>query len=480
MLTGEPGVGKSTIVQAVRGRLATATSSLGFITEEQRDERGRRIGFRSQSVADDYPESIQLATLAALGETTGPLIGEFHVNVEDLVQFHRLALSTHSASERRPRLCYLDEIGAMQLLSPEVQALFAQTIFEGSAVCIGTIPTKGLHDLPLVEELRARADVTVLEVTAANRDGLVDEVCQLLYRALFPPHVAEAILSKAALARRYISELEARLEMCTPSHYHFRGDHGVYELRASLRQGRLPADKAALECSCPFFGESSTCSHTLALAMRREAAATKKAKFTPLVLQLDWAAAPQFAGIYQAVHAGLYEAAQLDVEVRHNPGTATDVVRAVRDHRGLAIGVSEGAVLLEALKPPTDAEDGTELVAIASMLPASPLGWMALGSRGLTSVSMFRGCTIAVHPDGVLPLRAALERHGLSLACVQLVDAPGGGLTPLFDGSVDLLQGYAFEEYVSLRRHDPSATIVLAPTTAIKVSHKYSSRSRAT
>ena len=61
-LTGEPGVGKSTIVQAVKARLAAAVQAVGFYTIEKLDEDGNRVGFLSVDVSDPA-STVKLATL---------------------------------------------------------------------------------------------------------------------------------------------------------------------------------------------------------------------------------------------------------------------------------------------------------------------------------------------------------------------------------------------------------------------------------
>ena len=66
-------------------------------------------------------------------------------------------------------LVVLDEIGAMQLLSPLVQSLLSNALGEEYSLgnpCLGTLPSPGLHDLPFVEAIRCRKDVLVFTVTS--------------------------------------------------------------------------------------------------------------------------------------------------------------------------------------------------------------------------------------------------------------------------------------------------------------------------
>lgn len=262
-LTGEPGVGKSTIVNAVCARLATAVDAVGFLTVEQRDQNGQRVGFRSINVAD-REDSVQLASLGT--QLDGHRIGQFTVHLDEASIFCRRVLSLATEGPR-PRLCFLDEVGAMQLLSPELEQLFGRVVDGSGGCCFGTLPPKGLHQLPFVERLRARSDVTVLEVTKENRNELIDMAYSMVCRLCFPPQLAESIEAKAALAKRYSTELGARVEWLddpTAVAVRFTGEHGSYEMRRGLREGD------AFDCTCPFFSQHGTCSHTLALAFERE------------------------------------------------------------------------------------------------------------------------------------------------------------------------------------------------------------------
>ena len=61
-LTGEPGVGKSTLVRTVWRRLGLSAPAVGFTTAEQLNEKGDRCGFRSMDVASPS-RSVQLASM---------------------------------------------------------------------------------------------------------------------------------------------------------------------------------------------------------------------------------------------------------------------------------------------------------------------------------------------------------------------------------------------------------------------------------
>ncbi|EFJ49472.1 hypothetical protein VOLCADRAFT_80686 [Volvox carteri f. nagariensis] len=174
-LTGDPGVGKSTLCQ----RVIRQTSEMvwaGFYTAELRNEQGERLGF------DVVTLDGSRGPLARVGKGRGPSVGKYTV---ELSSFERLALPALNVSTRRPTLLLVDEIGKMELFSraffPAVRAALDSTFL----VVLGTIPSqKGARTLREVEEVSAREDVEVLTVTRFNRDALVQEVIVRLQESM--------------------------------------------------------------------------------------------------------------------------------------------------------------------------------------------------------------------------------------------------------------------------------------------------------
>lgn len=326
-------------------------SLAGFITEEELDVAGTRVGFRSLDVRDPS-KTVQLASITGDDDSHAPRVGPFTVHVGGVTAFLSNATSFDAVNDSdslsgeageygdsssveklshgevmlhvRPKLRVLDEVGAMQCLCPGVQALledvlrlshdhteagaqpsacgaspapssepcgggqsmspssvpsdalYAPSPKLGTAIsnmygrvvpCLGSIPPLGLHDLTFVDALRCRSDVLVVEVTIENRVSLVEKVWRMLWPLLYTPSVVDEINTKAVLATRYVGELSTRLEgsICRDGGVRFRGDHGCYKIQ-SPAGGLLPR-----RCSCPFFGCTGTCSHTLALVLCEEA-----------------------------------------------------------------------------------------------------------------------------------------------------------------------------------------------------------------
>jgi nucleoside-triphosphatase THEP1 len=105
LLTGRPGVGKTTVVQAVVGLFPGELG--GFFTEEIR-ERGTRRGFSISSVEGE-------SAVMAHADLRSPVrVGKYGV---DVAAFERIALPALRGAIQRKQIIVIDEIGKMELVS---------------------------------------------------------------------------------------------------------------------------------------------------------------------------------------------------------------------------------------------------------------------------------------------------------------------------------------------------------------------------
>ncbi len=158
LLTGRPGVGKTTLVRRVLEGLQRPAR--GFFTQEVRHQ-GRRVGFQVVTLEG------KRAWLARVGPGPGPRVGRYRV---DLQAFEALVLPLLTTTDiPRETLWVLDEIGPMELLS----AAFCRAVerlFQGPWDILATVV---LRPHPFADALKARPDVHCIEVTPENRDALV-------------------------------------------------------------------------------------------------------------------------------------------------------------------------------------------------------------------------------------------------------------------------------------------------------------------
>ena len=160
LLTGRPGVGKTTVIRKVAADLAGRRLG-GFYTEEIRVD-GERRGFSLTSF--DGRQGV----MAHVDFRGRDRVGRYGV---DVAVIDELAASTLALS---PDLSvYLvDEIGKMECLSPAfVKAMRA--LLDSPKKIVATIGARGGG---FIAEVKAREDAETLVVTPGNRDELPDRV----------------------------------------------------------------------------------------------------------------------------------------------------------------------------------------------------------------------------------------------------------------------------------------------------------------
>jgi nucleoside-triphosphatase len=162
LLTGRPGVGKTTIIRTVAARMGASAG--GFYTDEIR-ERGRRTGFRLVSL--DGTTGI----LASVNISGPHRVGKYGVHLRDLEQVGVQALLRAIQQPGVP-VVVIDEIGKMELFSSDFrQATLAA--LDSPKVVLASVMA---GPQPWVDAIKARSDVTLVEVTLANRQALPERI----------------------------------------------------------------------------------------------------------------------------------------------------------------------------------------------------------------------------------------------------------------------------------------------------------------
>jgi len=164
LLTGRPGVGKTTVIKRVVEQLGSRAG--GFYTAEIR-KSGRRQGFKIVTL--DGQEGI-LSHVDIRGQ---PRVSRYGVNLGDLEEVGVAALRRAIAEAD---LIVVDEIGKMELFSDEFRQAVAEAI-EGEKPVLATVMAS---PEPWVDALKGLPQVTVLEVTRDNRERMVPLVVELL------------------------------------------------------------------------------------------------------------------------------------------------------------------------------------------------------------------------------------------------------------------------------------------------------------
>lgn len=162
LLTGPPGVGKTTLIRHVIDRLDADAG--GFYTTEMRDTASdRRIGFRIHTLEG------RTAILASVDIEGQPRISKYGVDVAALDE---VAVSSVRSAIRSRDLIVIDEIGPMELLSDAFRDAVKEAL-DSDVPVLGTIVQRSR---PFSDQIKTRADVTLIEVSYENRDELEAEI----------------------------------------------------------------------------------------------------------------------------------------------------------------------------------------------------------------------------------------------------------------------------------------------------------------
>ncbi len=162
VITGRPGVGKTTLVKRVLERLASdGISVIGFYCPEVR-VGGRRIGFRIESL-----DGRGSGWLAKISGCDGPMVGRYTTcrEAEKVAEDALRGLV-------RADLVIIDEIGPMELRLPGIRRIILNVIkSEKPGVFVAHYRLRDPEILPVL-----KTKGYWFEVTPENRDRLVDEV----------------------------------------------------------------------------------------------------------------------------------------------------------------------------------------------------------------------------------------------------------------------------------------------------------------
>ena len=154
-------MGKTTVIRAVARLLGDRAG--GFYTEELREE-GRRTGFRLVAFGGG---PVRTGMLASVNTSSRYRVGKYGVHIRDLEHVGVAALRK-AVREPGVTVVIVDEIGKMELFSTSFRDAVESALASPKRV-VATVMT---GSQPWVDAIKARAGVTLVEVTKSNRDKM--------------------------------------------------------------------------------------------------------------------------------------------------------------------------------------------------------------------------------------------------------------------------------------------------------------------
>jgi nucleoside-triphosphatase len=168
LLTGPPGIGKTTVIQTVLSGIEIGAG--GFYTHEIR-RGGRRVGFSLKTLEGE--EGI----LAHIDHREEYRVGKYGVDID---RFEAMALPSLERALREKELIVIDEIGRMELFSRRFQEMVIRVLDQDERHVLGVIH-QGRD--PYTGSVKRRGDVEVISVNHANRDDLPPQIITRLQGA---------------------------------------------------------------------------------------------------------------------------------------------------------------------------------------------------------------------------------------------------------------------------------------------------------
>lgn len=160
-------------------------------------------------------------------------------------------------------------------------------------------------------------------------------------------------------------------------------------------------------------------------------------------VRLAWIPGATFAGDYVADKKGFWKAEKLDIEVRPG-GFENDAIKLVA--AGVdTFGVTSGPQLLQARA------SGIPIIALASTIPDSPIGWVSKANSGIKTPQDFAGkkigAQIGTHTEATLD--ALMAKLGIATSSFRRIPVKFDP-RPFVVGDVDVLPVYIIDQPIDL------------------------------
>jgi nucleoside-triphosphatase len=161
LLTGNPGVGKTTVLTKAVSTLKQKGYRVGGMISREVRESGTRVGFEVLDLSGG-----RRGWLAHINQKQGPQVGKYRVNLEDLDTIGSAAIAD---AVEKCGVIAIDEIGPMELFSEKFKQATLKAL-ESRKPVLAVVHWKANDRL--IREAKNRQDAEIFTVTQENRDKL--------------------------------------------------------------------------------------------------------------------------------------------------------------------------------------------------------------------------------------------------------------------------------------------------------------------
>ena len=167
LLTGRPGVGKTSVMTRFVELMKSAGYAVGGMVSREVRQGSNRVGFEIVDLA-----SGRKGWLARVSQQSGPRVGKYWVDIQNL---EGIGVEAILDAVKDSDVIAIDEIGPMELKSEKFKNAVSKAA-EGSKLLIAVVHWKAGEDT--IDKIKARDDVKLYDVTAENRGDIHLTICK--------------------------------------------------------------------------------------------------------------------------------------------------------------------------------------------------------------------------------------------------------------------------------------------------------------
>ena len=165
LLTGNPGVGKTTVLMKTVNALKERGVRVGGMISREVREGGTRVGFEILDLT-----SSRRGWLAHVNQKNGPQVGKYRVNIEDL---NTVGAQAVTEAVEKCEVIAIDEIGPMELFSERFKEAVRKAL-ESHKLVLAVVHWKAQDTL--LNEAKKREGAETTSVTLENRESLHKQI----------------------------------------------------------------------------------------------------------------------------------------------------------------------------------------------------------------------------------------------------------------------------------------------------------------